>query len=94
MNVYSVRIGGQQDTVLMTEEEALLVELKYSPDCEIYNLTELHGLKAEHFHKIERAEQRGVGGWFTRFTYYNTVFGKPVLPDTDWTPQTLLGTTE
>lgn len=92
MNVYSVRIGNQQDTVLMTEEEAFLVKLKYSPDCDIHNLTELHGLKAEHFHKIERAQQRGVGGWFMSRNVFASRCTKtnPVLPDTDWTPQTLL----
>ena len=54
--VYSVTINGKHDCVVMTEEQSLMVQLKYSPDIEIHNLTERHGILPEHLHKLERYE--------------------------------------
>lgn len=75
--VYSVRIGWQHDNVIMTPEEAFLVELKYSPECELHDLTELQGLKPKHFHKNERR----VVDWF---------FGVSKFDKAEWTAEYLL----
>ena len=54
--VYSVTIKGKNDCVVMTEEEAMLVKIKYMPDIEIYDMTERHGMKPEHLHKLSRMD--------------------------------------
>jgi len=54
--VYSVTIKGKNDNVVMTEEQCLMVKLKYSPNIEIHNLTERHGILPHHLHKLERHE--------------------------------------
>ena len=53
--VWSVTINGQNDCVVMTETEAAMVTLKFSGDqFEIYDMTERHGMKPEHLHKMQR----------------------------------------
>ena len=56
--VFSVTINGKNDCVVMTEEEASLVTLKYShvQDFEIVDMTARHSMKPEHLHKLERAQ--------------------------------------
>ena len=38
----------------MTDEQAMIVKMKFMPDIEMHDLTTLHGLSPEHLHKIER----------------------------------------
>lgn len=52
--VYSVTIGDKNDCVVMTPEQSLVVQLKYAPDIELYNLTELHGMLPQNLHKQQR----------------------------------------
>lgn len=54
--VYSVTINGRNDCVVMTEEQSLIVQLKYSPDIKIFNMTERHGILPQHLHKLQRRE--------------------------------------
>lgn len=52
--VWSVTIEGKNDCVIMTESEVTLVVLKFGNDIEITNMTERHGMKPEHLHKLQR----------------------------------------
>lgn len=53
--VWSVTINGKNDCVIMTEFEAMNVKLKFSgEDFEMYDMTERHGMKPEHLHKLQR----------------------------------------
>ena len=55
--VFSVTINGKNDCVAMTEFEAMQVKLKFSGDenqFEMYDMTERHGMKPEHLHKLQR----------------------------------------
>lgn len=55
--VWSVTIAGKNDCVVMTEFEAMQVKLKFSGDdaqFEMYDMTERHGMKPEHLHKLQR----------------------------------------
>ena len=54
--VYSVTINGKNDCVVMTEEEAMLVKIKYMPDIEMYDMSERHGMRPEYLHKMARME--------------------------------------
>ena len=54
--VYSVTINGLNDCVVMTQEQSLMVQLKYSPNIEIHNMTERHGILPQHLHKLQRYE--------------------------------------
>ena len=49
--VWSVTIDGKNDCVVMTDEEAMIITLKFSPDIEIYDMTTKHGMKPEHLHQ-------------------------------------------
>ena len=55
--VWSVTIDGKNDCVVMTDEEAMIITLKFSPNIEIYDMTERHGMKPEHLHQENRREQ-------------------------------------
>lgn len=55
--VYSVTINGKNDCVIMSEEEAIMVKIKYMPDIRMYDMTALHGYDAESYKKSEREEQ-------------------------------------
>ena len=52
--VWSVTIDGKNDCVVMTEFEAMQVKMKFMPDIEMYDMTERHGMKPEHLHKMAR----------------------------------------
>ena len=52
--VWSVTIKGKNDCVVMTDEEAAVITLKFAPNIEIYDMTERHGMKPEHLHKMAR----------------------------------------
>jgi len=52
--VWSVTIKGKNDTVVMTDEQAMIVKMKFSPNIDMHDLTTLHGLTPEYLHKIER----------------------------------------
>jgi|TARA_R100000081_G_scaffold89521_2_gene62555 hypothetical protein len=53
--VWSVTINGKNDCVIMSEFEAMNVKLKFSDeDFEMYDMTERHGLKPMHLHKLQR----------------------------------------
>ena len=52
--VWSVTIDGKNDCVVLTDFEAMQVKMKFMPDIEMYNMTELHGMKPEHLHKLQR----------------------------------------
>ena len=56
--VWSVTIDGKNDCVSMTEFEAMTVKLKFSGDpyFEMYDMTERHGMKPEHLHKLHRLQ--------------------------------------
>ena len=54
--VWSVTIEGKNDCVIMTESEVNLVVLKFGNDIEITNMTERHGMKPEHLHKLHRMQ--------------------------------------
>ncbi len=54
--VWSVTIKGKNDCVVMTDEEAAVITLKFAPDIEIYDMTERHGMKPEHLHKLDRMD--------------------------------------
>ena len=55
-NVWSVTINGKNDCVVMSDAEVMLVKLKFTGthDIEMYNMTERHGMKPEHLHKMQR----------------------------------------
>ena len=54
--VWSVTIDGKNDCVCMTEQEAMLVKMKFmgTHDIEMYDMTERHGMQPEHLHKLQR----------------------------------------
>ena len=52
--VWSVTISGKNDCVVMTDEEAMVITLKFSPDIEITDMTSKHGIKPEHLHQENR----------------------------------------
>jgi len=54
--VWSVTLEGKNDCVIMTESEVTLVVLKFGNDIEITNMTERHGMKPEHLHKLHRMQ--------------------------------------
>ena len=54
--VWSVTIKGKNDCVVMTDEEAAVITLKFAPNIEIYDMTERHGMKPEHLHKLDRMD--------------------------------------
>jgi len=55
--VWSVTIKGQNDCVVLTDFEAMQVKMKFMPDIEMYDMTERHGLKPAHLHKLDRKKQ-------------------------------------
>ena len=55
--VWSVTIKGQNDCVVLTDFEAMQVKMKFMPDIEMYDMTERHGLKPQHLHKLDRKKQ-------------------------------------
>ena len=57
--VYSITINGANDCVVMTEAESSMIALKFASlsTFEMYDMTERHGMKPEHLHKIARQEQ-------------------------------------
>ena len=52
--VWSVTINGQNDCVVMTDEEAMIITLKFSPDIQIIDMTTKHGMTPEHMQKADR----------------------------------------
>lgn len=56
--VYSVTINGKNDCVVMTEFESSLITLKYAgvSEFEMVDMTERHGIKPLHLHKLEREQ--------------------------------------
>jgi len=40
--VYSISINGKNDCVILDEEEAALIKLKYMPNIRMYDMTKLH----------------------------------------------------
>ena len=54
--VWSVTIDGKNDCVVMTEPQAMLVKMKFVGvnNIEMYNMTERHGMKPMHLHKLQR----------------------------------------
>ena len=58
--VWSVTISGKNDCVVMTDEEAMVITLKFSPDIEITDMTTKHGIKPEHLHQENRRAQLEV----------------------------------
>lgn len=55
--VWSVTINGKNDCVIMDDAQAMIIKMKYMPDIEIYDMTERHGMKPQHLHKLLRKEQ-------------------------------------
>jgi len=53
-SVWSVTINGKNDCVVMSDFEAMQVKMKFMPNIELHNMTELHGMKPEHLHKLQR----------------------------------------
>ena len=49
MKKRSVTISGKNDCVVMTDEEAMVITLKFSPDIEITDMTSKHGYKTRAF---------------------------------------------
>ena len=47
--VWSVTAHGKNDCVVMTDEEAMIITLKFSPDIEIYDMTTKHGNETRAF---------------------------------------------
>jgi hypothetical protein len=57
--VYSVTLNGKNDCVVMTEEEASLITLKFagvSANFELYDMTAKHGMLPYMLHKLERMQ--------------------------------------
>lgn len=56
--VYSVTINGKNDCVIMTEEEASLITLKFEgvTEFEMYDMTARHGMLPKHLHKLQREQ--------------------------------------
>lgn len=54
--VWSVTIKGKNDCVVMTDAEAMLIKMKFMPNIEMYDMTERHGMKPEHLHKMHRLQ--------------------------------------
>lgn len=52
--VWSITIKGKTDCVILDESQAMIVKMKFMPDIQMHNLTELHGMKPSYLHKIER----------------------------------------
>ena len=46
--VWSVTIKGKNDTVVMTDEQAMIVKMKFAPNIDMHDLTTLHGLTPEY----------------------------------------------
>lgn len=53
-SVWSVTINGKNDCVVLSDFEAMQVKMKFMPNIELHNMTELHGMKPEHLHKLQR----------------------------------------
>ena len=54
--VWSIRIKGKMDCVVLNDEEAMIVKMKFMPDIQMYDMTTLHNIKPEHLHKVNRGE--------------------------------------
>ena len=54
--VFSVTINGKNDCVIMTDDEALLVKMKFasSNEFEMWDMTERHCMLPRHLHKLQR----------------------------------------
>jgi hypothetical protein len=55
--VWNVSINGKTDCVIMNDEEAMIIKMKFMPDIKMYDMTKLHGMQPEHLHKINRSQQ-------------------------------------
>lgn len=55
-HVWSVTISGNNDCVVLDEFQAMQVKMKFSPNVEMYNMTERFGMQPEHLHKEERMQ--------------------------------------
>ena len=78
--VWNVSINGKTDCVVMNDAEAMMVKIKFMPNITMYDMTELHGMKPEHLHKINRSE--ALEGdvrlmWMKHALETNVLGGKP-----------------
>lgn len=63
--VWSVTINGKNDCVIMTEFEAVQVKLKFvgtANSFEMYDMTDRHGMKPQHLHKLARMADADLQG--------------------------------
>jgi|TARA_B110000037_G_scaffold181956_1_gene209374 hypothetical protein len=78
--VWNVSINGKTDCVIMNDAEAMMVKMKFMPDITMYDMTELHDMKPEHLHKINRSEALGSDVrlmWMKHALETNVLGGKP-----------------
>ena len=88
--VWSVTINGKNDCVVMTDEEAVIITLKFSPDIEITDMTTKHGMKVEHLHAINRKEQLEDARRNIFYEKWEGIGGFGGYAKVDWTFEDLL----
>tara|TARA_B100001057_G_scaffold498665_1_gene606468 strand:- start:1629 stop:1919 length:291 start_codon:yes stop_codon:yes gene_type:complete len=88
--VWSVTINGQNDCVVMTDEQAMVITLKFSPDIQIIDMTEKHGMTPEHMQKADRQQQLEEYGRDMFFEKWEGVGGFNHYVKADWTFEKLL----
>ena len=88
--VWSVTISGKNDCVVMTDEEAMVITLKFSPDIEITDMTTKHGIKPEHLHQENRRAQLEDERRSIFFEKFEGIGGFGGYAKVDWTFEDLL----
>tara|TARA_B100000212_G_scaffold338526_1_gene315216 strand:+ start:1018 stop:1299 length:282 start_codon:yes stop_codon:yes gene_type:complete len=86
--VYSISINGKNDCVILDEEEAALIKLKYMPNIRMYDMTKLHGYEPESYKKAEREEQLSRLDYARELALEGVKWNGNVK--THWTPEDLL----
>lgn len=79
--VWSVTINAKNDCVVMTEFEAMQIKLKFEGVCdfEMYDMTERHGMRPEHLHKLERHNQYSNCIWTGKKPEYKKGVGPGIF---------------
>ena len=86
--VWSVTINGQNDCVVMSDEEAALVTLKFAPNIDIHDMTTKHGMTPEFMQTLTRNNQLEVKGTLLEKYAEAGIFGAFVKQN--WTFKDLL----
>jgi hypothetical protein len=84
--VWNIIIGKKMDCVIMTDAEAMQVKMKFMPNVEMTDMTTLHNINPEMFHKAER-EKELVKQEPRAYVLFDAV---PVQYKTTWTFDSLM----